>query len=264
MFSSNFLKFVNLFKFNNIVSAFILICLIYQTRSKKEKFSHKLISFGNEITIKINNKGEHYFFYINLRNAIQKIYIKNEEKEYNKDTNKIILESGDNIIRIVLDLDQINSLDFMFSECENVTEIDLSNFNSTRANGIYKMFYNCISLTSINFKNFDTSKVTNMQEMFKNCRNLKSLDLSNFNTSLIQNMYEMFSGCKNLITLNLSNFNLSKTYKTQNLLFDCNNLEILDLSNLIISEETNLNSLSSNLPKLKYINFKMACISNIN
>ena len=258
------MKFENIFNFTNLIHIFIIICVICLTISKKENIGQKLISFGNEITIKINNKGEHLLFGIDYRYVVQKIYVLDEDKEYKQDTNKIILDGEGNIIRILLHLNQINSLDYMFSDCQNITEIDLSNFNSTRANGMYRMFYNCISLTSINFKNFDTSNVNHMHEMFKNCRNLKSLDLSNFNTSLIQNMIEMFSGCKNLITLNLSNFNLSKTYKTQNLLFDCNNLEILDLSNLIISEETNLNSLSSNLPKLKYINFKMACISNIN
>ena len=158
----------------------------------------------------------------------------------------------------------MNSLNFLFSECHNITEIDFSNFNSTLANEMHMMFYNCISLTSINFKNFDTSNVNDMQEMFKNCMNLTSLDLSSFNTSLLQNIYEMFSNCINLITLNLSNFNLSKTINTQNLFSGCNNLEILDLSNLIVSEETHIISISSNFHSLKYINFNNSCNFNIN
>lgn len=158
----------------------------------------------------------------------------------------------------------MNSLNFLFSECHNITEIDFSNFNSTLANEMHMMFYNCISLTSINFKNFDTFNVNDMQEMFKNCMNLTSLDLSSFNTSLLQNIYEMFSNCINLITLNLSNFNLSKTTNTQNLFSGCNNLEILDLSNLIVSEETHIISISSNFHSLKYINFNNSCNFNIN
>ena len=69
------IKFENIFKFKNLIHTFIIICIIYQIISKNEKFEQKLISFGNEITIKINNKGEHYFFYINYRYAIQKVYV---------------------------------------------------------------------------------------------------------------------------------------------------------------------------------------------
>ena len=87
-----------------------------------------------------------------MRNAIQKIYVDDQEKEYNKDTNKIILESEDNILRIILDLNQIYNLDPLFSVCQNITKIDLSNFNSKFANRMYRIFYNCISLISINIK----------------------------------------------------------------------------------------------------------------
>ena len=163
------MKFENIFNFTNLIHIFIIICVICLTISKKENIGQKLISFGNEITIKINNKGEHLLFGIDYRYAVQKIYVFDVDKEFNHDTNKIFLESEGNIIRILLYLNQINSLDSMFSDCQNITEIDLSNFSPTHASGMYKMFYNCISLTSINFKNFDTSKVTNMQEMFKNC-----------------------------------------------------------------------------------------------
>ncbi len=63
------------------------------------------------------------------------------------------------------------------------------------------MFYNCESLTSLNLSNFDTSKVTDMHLMFYNCESLTSLDLSNFNTSNVTNMHDMFIKCTNLTTI---------------------------------------------------------------
>ena len=55
------------------------------------------------------------------------------------------------------------------------------------------MFYECMNITEINLSNFNTSIVTNMNSMFNGCSSLSSLDLSNFNTSIVTNMGHMFS-----------------------------------------------------------------------
>ena len=47
------------------------------------------------------------------------------------------------------------------------------------------MFGYCKSITEINLSNFDTSKVTYMNNMFFKCTSLTSLDLSNFDTSKV-------------------------------------------------------------------------------
>jgi surface protein len=48
------------------------------------------------------------------------------------------------------------------------------------------MFYDCNKLTSIDLSSFDTSKVTNMSYMFDSCSSLTTLDLSNFDTSNVK------------------------------------------------------------------------------
>ena len=67
------MKFENIFNFTNLIHIFIIICVICRTKPKKENVEQKLISFGNEITIKINNKGEHQLFGISYRYVVQKI-----------------------------------------------------------------------------------------------------------------------------------------------------------------------------------------------
>lgn len=62
------------------------------------------------------------------------------------------------------------------------------------------MFYACNNLTSIDLSNFDTSNVTNMAYMFEFC-SLVALDLSNCDTSNVINMGMMFFGCDNLTTI---------------------------------------------------------------
>ena len=49
------------------------------------------------------------------------------------------------------------------------------------------LFYKT-DVTEIDFSNFDTSKVTIMAGMFQYCKLLTSLNLSNFNTANVENM----------------------------------------------------------------------------
>ena len=60
------------------------------------------------------------------------------------------------------------------------------------------MFYNCKNITNIDLSNFNTKNVTNMQGMFAGCKSLKNLNLSNFNTQNVTNMWRMFSDCSSL------------------------------------------------------------------
>ena len=60
------------------------------------------------------------------------------------------------------------------------------------------MFYRCSNLTNIDLSSFNTKNVTNMSCMFYGCSNLTNIDLSSFNTKNVTNMSGMFSYCSNL------------------------------------------------------------------
>ena len=95
----------------------------------------------------------------------------------------------------------------MFCGCSDITEIDLSNFNTSNVKYMISMFNGCSSLTSINLSNFYTSKVTWMHYMFYGCSSLTSLNLSNFITSKVTWTEHMFDGCTKLEYINIINFN---------------------------------------------------------
>ena len=118
----------------------------------------------------------------------------------------------------------------MFYGCNNLTSLDLSNFNTTKVTDMQQMFYNCPSLTSLDLSNFNTTNVTNMQFMFYVCRNLISLNVSNFNTTNVTDMRNMFSGCSSLTSLNLSNFNTSNVTNMIYMFQYCSGLTSLNLS----------------------------------
>ena len=171
------------------------------------------------IKLKVNGKGINRIFYskdnkeINtypippyevIINNIRKSYVF-YEYEFINDINNVILIWNN----------PFNNLQALFYKCSNITEVDLSHFDSSSLKYIGRLFHECSSLTYVNFTNFITDNVEAMHYMFRECISLKSLDLSNFNTQLVTNMNYMFDNCNNLHYLNLKNFeqNDNLTYK---------------------------------------------------
>ena len=86
-------------------------------------------------------------------------------------------------------------MNYMFTECNEIKLLDLSNFITDNVKDMSFLFSDCFKLKEIKgINNFKTSKVVNMESMFNSCKELEYLDLSNFNTSNVKNMKLMF--CK--------------------------------------------------------------------
>ena len=66
-----------------------------------------------------------------------------------------------------------------FNGCDNLTNINLSNFNTKNVMNMSKMFSNCFKLTNINLSNFNTQNVMNMSGMFSKCNNLTNIIVVN-------------------------------------------------------------------------------------
>ena len=54
------------------------------------------------------------------------------------------------------------------------------------------MFAGCSSITNLNLSNWDTSNVTNMESVFAWCSSLEKLDLSGWNNANVTTMNSMF------------------------------------------------------------------------
>ena len=100
-----------------------------------------------------------------------------------------------------LNTSQVTKMSVMFSGCESLTALDLSNFDTAKVTSMNMMFSSCESLTALDLSSFNTSKVMDMFWIFKDCKSLTSLDLSNFDTSKVTRMDGMFSGCESLTVL---------------------------------------------------------------
>ena len=184
------------------------------------------------ITLKIKGIGTKNIFssHINFTSEYypNEVYI--NEYKTNNVTYCYYLNETDNVIGLIW-YDLISSCDHMFYGCSDITEIDLSNFDTSNVENMQSMFHGCSLLTSLHFSNFVTSKVKIMQSMFNGCSLLNSLNLSNFNTSQVTRMNNMFSGCSSLTSLNLSNFDTSQVTWMHYMFDGCTKLEYINIIN---------------------------------
>ena len=139
-------------------------------------------------------------------------------------------EKGKYIIKYTFK-NNINKTDYMFSDCESLTYINLSNFNTQNVTNMSSMFCGCKSLININLSNFNTQNVTNMCSMFSDCESLTNIDLSNFNTQNVTIMAGMFSLCKSLTNINISNFNTKNVTNISMMFIGCESLTNINISN---------------------------------
>jgi len=254
--SNKFNIIKNIFSDINYLSVFIIKIIVIinfynQTKSNSIFFTY------SKISLKIKGEGENTIlgnstdFQFNGIDYLKEVYINGINQStiaYN-----YIFNKSDNLVELIWD-DNINSCMLMFYECINITEIDLSNFNTSQVQYMIGMFGGCTSLTSINLSNINTSQVTEMFGMFVGCTSLTSLNLSNFDTAHVIEMIAMFAGCSSLISLDLSSFDTSQV-EDMNLMFSgCSLLTSLDLSNFNASKVRIMDNMFSDCINLEYIN----------
>lgn len=160
-----------------------------------------------------------------------------------------------------LNLSKLNTVNIvsmkgMFKNCRKITTLDLDNLITSKVTDMSSMFEACTKLVNLNLSNFDTSNVTHMCFMFEHNLNLTALDLSSFDTSKVTWMYYMFQDCKRLKSLDLSNFDTSNLELMEYMFSGCESLEVLDLSNFNTSKVRMLNSAFMNCKRLTVLDIR--------
>ena len=193
----------NIFQIKNIIIIFILliinlnILIISNDALNQFQFS--------KIILKIRDIGKKNV----LSNSFSATYYPDEVyiNGYKQSTikNSYDFNETDNIIELRWNKTNYNC-DNMFNGCSDITEMDLSNFNTSLVTLMCNMFYGCSSLTSMNFNNFHSLQVTHMHDLFSGCTSLTSLNLSNFDISKVTWMDNLFYGCEKLEYINIQNF----------------------------------------------------------
>lgn len=141
----------------------------------------------------------------------------------------------------------------MFEECSNLSNLDVSKFDTNKVINLFGMFAGCSNLTSLDVSNFNTSNVIDMGCLFAGCSRLTSIDVSNFITNNVENMNGLFMDCSGLDNLDVSNFNTSKVEEMRSMFKNCSALTSLDLNNFDTSKATNLSSMFQGCSNLETI-----------
>ena len=118
----------------------------------------------------------------------------------------------------------------MFNNCRKLKEIKgINKFDTFNVRNMKAMFSQCNELKSLDLSNFNTSIVIDMNSMFEECFELKYLNLSNFNTSNVIDMTYMFYKCYILNEIKgIQNFNTSRVIDIESMFEDYKNCEIFE------------------------------------
>ena len=138
---------------------------------------------------------------VSISDAIEHLTIKLSERyEYKTELSETDIKELTNP-KLIAFGEAINA--FTYSSFTNIPKIMINTSNVT---SMESMFTGCQSLKSLDLSNFDTSRVESMRSMFKDCTNLEILDISNFDApSYSDYCMRMFKNCQNLKFIILNN-----------------------------------------------------------
>ena len=223
----------------------------------EEYFNHQFFKNNNidieqiiKIKLKVNKDYEETKIYCgnaDIEDKNIKIFIENKEIEFKRSINS--LKKG--IYNIIIKINQkITSCQNMFFLCENILEIDFSNFDTKNVTDMNSMFFSCFSLKNLDLSNFNTKNVILMHKMFYNCKSLINLNITNFNTKNVFQMESMFYNCSSLSNLDISNFDTKNIEDMSNLFFNCSSLKNLNINNFNTKNVISMNSMFHNCSAL--------------
>ena len=141
------------------------------------------------------------------------------------------------------------SCNLMFAGYTNLQRIEFAEaFHTDGTTDMSFMFWWCENLTELDLSGFDTANVGNMSDMFSCCRKLEKLDLSSFNTANVECMRAMFVGCNALSKLDLHHFNTSRVQDMSSMFSDCDALQFITLSDSFVPADTDTTDMFLNCP----------------
>ena len=219
--------------------------------------------FESVIKLNIDKKGNISIYSIANNHFASPDLIEISDVNQSTVMNYYYFNETDNVVKLIWKKTNFKDTSFMFSNCYDIVEIDLSHFDFSNITSMAYMFSGCSSLKSINVSNIDINNVNNISYMFSNCFNLTYLDLSNFNTSTVISMEGMFSNCSNLVNLEISNFKASNVIFMNLTFFGCKSLKSLNLSNFDTKNVIDMSQMFMGCSTLESLNLSNFNTSNV-
>ena len=162
-----------------------------------------------------------------------------------------------------LNISKVEALSYVFYECNALTQLDLSNWDTGNIRYMIGTFDGCNNLTEVNCSRWNTGKVYNMQLAFYNCNSLETIPVRDWDTRSLMYMDKAFGNCTSLVNLDVSKWDTSKVVEMTNVFYHCSSLKTLDVSKWKTSNVERADSLFSGCEKLASLDVSKWDTSNI-
>ena len=234
----------------------------YHERPEIEEILNKIrimkAEINNEIKISVKVRywelGEKIYFMNNVENNVS--WFPGDKQFHN-----IFDEMNEKNTELFIEGKKFKFNKFFIPQKEGIYSIKIK-FNFLIKDCSY-MFYNCYNLIDVDLSSFNTRNVTNMEGMFS-CNELKNIDLSLINTENVTNMSSLFNFCVNLENCILSNLNTKKVINMKNMFHKCSKLQKIDLSSFDTENVTNMEGMFGSCILLTDINLSLFNTKNVN
>lgn len=130
--------------------------------------------------------------------------------------------------------DNVTDFSDMFCSCNDLIDLNVDGFDTSKAKDFHGMFQGCIKLTQLNVKHFNVDNVLHMSCLFSKCLRLKVIDLESWNFSQVSDANEMFAYCEKLEKI-IANFNFKMIKEMAFMFCYCTKLSKVDLSHSDLS-----------------------------
>jgi len=228
----------------------------------KKDIGHKIYFLDNEY----KEEEMYYSLHDNLMELNElntELYINGKKENYKK----YFIPDNNNTYNIKIKF-SINLTDcsYMFTGCENITDIDFISFNTQYIKNMKYMFYGCKKLKNVNLLCFNTKNIIDMSHMFELCENLKYLDLSSFIIKdKINNNYMFYESYIFNNIEHLNNLDFKELKELDFSLRQISDIKVLEEVNFIKLQTLNLSSNKiSDIKVLENVNFKKLLVLDLN
>lgn len=151
-----------------------------------------------------------------------------------------------------------DSLKYFLYGCPARKIVGLDTWNTSTITDMSHMFRECINLTEFDVSHFNTANVVTMDRMFygsgSDYYGFETLDLSSWNVSNVQSMYYMFNGCSHLRTINTTGWNISNVEQMDGMFGNCQYLQSFDMSNWNVLKTLSADGMFENCRALRSVN----------
>ena len=113
------------------------------------------------------------------------------------------------------------SFTLMFDGANSLKELDLHNWDMSKAENVDLMFWQCKNLEKLNCENWQLPKCESAALFVSHCYALIELNVKNWYAPNIRNVSKFACGCHNLKQLDLESWSCSNLEKVQGMLAGC-------------------------------------------